>query len=183
MAGYSGYSMSNNAIKAYDEGKLPLSKITRKTLDKFNISISVEMFKWICQHKRIICPCEWHHTSKHYNETNFYDLVEAAKILKGINLSVIEKEYRAWKAAQKPKEKDNIVYCASVSYQLLKGLNKKRKYVTYEDYAVICNGWAYLVSGGKKSVDGQHFWIKKRFDEKPEQIPDDLIASVLEKIK
>lgn len=79
MAGYSGYSMSNNAIQAYNEGKMPLSKITRKELDKYNITMSVELFKWICQCKNIIKPCEWHHTSKYYNETDFYDLRKPLK--------------------------------------------------------------------------------------------------------
>ena len=32
--------MSNNAVQAYNEGKLPISKITRKELDKHDIAIS-----------------------------------------------------------------------------------------------------------------------------------------------
>ena len=30
MAGYAGYSMSNNAVDAYNEGEMPLSKWTKK---------------------------------------------------------------------------------------------------------------------------------------------------------
>ena len=30
MAGYYGYSMSNNAVSAYEEGEMPLSKWTKQ---------------------------------------------------------------------------------------------------------------------------------------------------------
>ena len=32
MAGYNGWSMSNNAVQAYEDGEKPLSKWTKKTL-------------------------------------------------------------------------------------------------------------------------------------------------------
>jgi len=38
------------------------------------------------------------------------------------------------------------------------------------------------VSRGKKGVEGQRFWIDEEFADKPEQIPDDLVAGVMEKI-
>jgi hypothetical protein len=47
----------------------------------------------------------------------------------------------------------------------------------------LLNGWAYLVSGGKKFVKGSHFYIEENFTEKPEQIPESLLAEVQSKIK
>ena len=182
MAGYSGYSMSNNAVQAYNEGKLPLSKIKRDKLNEYNITISVEMFKWICQYKSIIRPCEWHHTSKYYNETYFYDLKQASKILAKADLTSLEKEYKNWKSTHKPKKKDNSICFALVSYEILVGLDKKRKYKTFSDYAVICNGWAYLTSGTKKSIEGKRFWIVEQYDEKPEQISDELLTVIQNKL-
>jgi hypothetical protein len=61
MAGYSGYSKSNNAIRAEDQGKLTLTQF-KKTY-KLETQTIEAFFK----------PCEWHHTSSFYNETNYYD--------------------------------------------------------------------------------------------------------------
>lgn len=61
MAGYAGYSMSNNAIAAYDDYKMPLSR-AKDALGLKDIGD--------------VSPCEWHHTSSRYNQTNFYDLRE-----------------------------------------------------------------------------------------------------------
>lgn len=61
MAGYSGISMSNNAVEAYNEGKKPLSKITKEDILKYGVNESISFFKW---HINKYChPCEWHHTS------------------------------------------------------------------------------------------------------------------------
>ena len=37
MAGYDGYSMSNNAVNAYDDGMVPLSKINSAWLSEHGI--------------------------------------------------------------------------------------------------------------------------------------------------
>lgn len=58
MAGYYGFSMSNNAVEAYRKGLLPASKIS---------GVPTELIKSLC------APAEWHHTSKHFNATDFYD--------------------------------------------------------------------------------------------------------------
>lgn len=69
--GYSGWSLSNNAGRAYENGLIPKSKITRKLLDTYDVNISVAKAK-AC----LGLPLEWHHTSKYANETDFYDLLE-----------------------------------------------------------------------------------------------------------
>lgn len=58
MAGYNGYSMSNNAVAAYNDGLLPASKIKQVP------TILIERF---------VRAAEWHHISKAYNPVNFYD--------------------------------------------------------------------------------------------------------------
>jgi hypothetical protein len=59
MAGYSPkYSMSNNAIAAYEDGLRPASKIP---------GVPAVLIKKHCR------PAEWHHSSKAYNRVNFYD--------------------------------------------------------------------------------------------------------------
>jgi hypothetical protein len=61
MAGYAGYSMSNNAVEAYNDYKMPISEL-RKFLGIKDISFT---------------PCEWHHSSKFYNSVDFYDARKA----------------------------------------------------------------------------------------------------------
>lgn len=64
MAGYSGFSKSNNAVAAEAEGKFPLTAAARKA------GIPAELIR------RFVHPCEWHHTSVRYNATNYYDVAE-----------------------------------------------------------------------------------------------------------
>jgi hypothetical protein len=65
MAGYSDYSMSNNAVDAYARGLRPASKIP---------GVPAALVRQYCR------PDEWHHTSARYNETNFYDVAEVRAV-------------------------------------------------------------------------------------------------------
>ena len=74
--GRGGYNwkkgMSNRAVKAYLKDKVPISKITRKLLNEYGINITVKKAKYILIYK--IGPCEYHHTSKFFNRTDFYNM-------------------------------------------------------------------------------------------------------------
>ena len=72
MVGYVGWSKSNNAILAENEGKLPLSRAIRAVAKAVPCSQRVAR-----ENLEAIGSCEWHHTSKHYNITYYYE-VEAA---------------------------------------------------------------------------------------------------------
>lgn len=85
MAGYKGYSMSNNAVEAYAKGEKPMSKWTKAAilyeLKKVNPEI-VELAKKLTVSElksRLINTTSWHHTSSKFNQTDFYsfDEVEA----------------------------------------------------------------------------------------------------------
>lgn len=71
MAGYHGYSKSNNAIEAERSGKMTATALA----------------KWIgggataAGVATVLSPCEWHHTSKMYNATDYYDFDGAAETL------------------------------------------------------------------------------------------------------
>ena len=67
--------MSNRAVRAYQSGKRPRSKITLIDLrsagwngTKKAAMQLIETGKWR--------SCEWHHTSKHFNRTAFFDLAD-----------------------------------------------------------------------------------------------------------
>lgn len=83
-AGYDGYSMSNNARSAYENGEMPLSKWTKSAiidevrrvdpskadaLSKVNLKTLKE---------NLLENSSWHHTSKMYNRTDFYSISEDA---------------------------------------------------------------------------------------------------------
>lgn len=73
MAGYDYNAWkSNNAITAEDEGLVTASKISRAWLEENGIDEQVGFIKWMIR-IQMICPSEWHHTSKMYNRTYFYD--------------------------------------------------------------------------------------------------------------
>lgn len=77
MAGYSGYSKSNNAIDAENDGKYPKTR-----------AIQIVRSKTGCTAKRAwvileeIYDGEWHHSSKYYNAVHYYDAYTAYHIIR-----------------------------------------------------------------------------------------------------
>lgn len=83
MAGYFGYSMSNNAVDAYENGEKPLSRWSKADIIRevefqreedgllpysFNLNnLTKNELSDI-----FLCYSSWHHISKVYNVTNFY---------------------------------------------------------------------------------------------------------------
>lgn len=61
MAGYCGYSKSNNAIYAEENLVFPASILSKK------LKVTTEAIK------SLLSPCEWHHTSSWYNSVDYYD--------------------------------------------------------------------------------------------------------------
>ncbi len=95
MTGYANdYSMSNNAKQAYSNGSMPISKWNKKMIveelitqannasnylkESYEFIQDVESFKNMLlkmnlnELKKLLEKDGWHHTSKCYNETNFY---------------------------------------------------------------------------------------------------------------
>lgn len=78
-----GYSMSNNAVAAYEDGEMPLSKWTKAAILNV-ISENCEMSdekanllkKMTAKELKdaFLKRSSWHHTSMFYNSTNFYSL-------------------------------------------------------------------------------------------------------------
>jgi hypothetical protein len=71
MAGYNGYSKSNNAVHAENEGRYPLT-IAAKILSSY-FGVSQKKVKEFLKEKG---TSEYHHTSKFYNVTYYYDVNE-----------------------------------------------------------------------------------------------------------
>lgn len=70
MTGYrDDYSKSENAYNAEMYGKYPASRLAKK------IGVNTGAIK------ELMVPSEWHHTSKHYNVTDYYDEADALAML------------------------------------------------------------------------------------------------------
>lgn len=91
MAGYYRYSMSNNARIAYENGEKPMSKWTKKAIleeveqlvdweDLPSAIMPIIKKMTLPQLKGLLNYTGWHHTSKMYNKTDFYE-VDAKHIL------------------------------------------------------------------------------------------------------
>lgn len=76
--GYYGYSMSNNAIKAYKKGLMPLSKWGKKEAQELEdlLGVKISVFK-LKKFLKMYGQRGYHHTSKMFNTTNFYSMAEA----------------------------------------------------------------------------------------------------------
>ena len=86
MAGYSGNSMSNNAVKAYESGEMPYGrwKKSKKSdiidyIEKYandhKVNFSIDLLKKVKKDDLIayfLVPTVRHHTSYYFNETEFY---------------------------------------------------------------------------------------------------------------
>lgn len=81
--GYSGSSMSNRAIEAYENGEMPKSKwnklsilkeinflFPQEVVDYFSAFPFAELFS------SVMTKTSWHHTGKFANETDFYSVDE-----------------------------------------------------------------------------------------------------------
>lgn len=88
-SGYIGHSMSRRAAEAYEDGEMPNSKWTKKAMvaaiqsycDEFDMSFDPDVLKGMRKDdmfERSFHKSSWHHTSKFFNETDFYKLDEDA---------------------------------------------------------------------------------------------------------
>lgn len=171
MSGYNGYSMSNNAVMAYDNGEKPYSKwtkaeILREAADqglhsdlakKLTVAEARGLFlKW----------SSWHHTSSMYNRTDFY-VVDATDVTdERIAEIIANREPKKTSKEEKPKMEK-----AYVRYGEWTGTRKHPKLVEKEAYAIIVGKWAYILEG-KKRTDGKHFWILEKYARAPKGTAD-----------
>lgn len=85
MAGYSGWSMSNNAVAAYDNEEMPKSKWTKKAMlsriadliEEENTDLDIKLVSKLSKKQLqdiFLTYSGWHHTSKFYNKTIFFEV-------------------------------------------------------------------------------------------------------------
>jgi hypothetical protein len=100
MTGYYGYSKSNNAVFAENQGKMNATNFA-KWLRKISPFWKGVTSKFVSTY---IPSCEWHHTSMHYNITNYYDPFEFFEDRKNYRKFFLQWKENKKLDRKKPKE-------------------------------------------------------------------------------
>lgn len=156
MAGYlEDYSMSCNAALAYRCGEMPLSKWTKSAIlercgsraNALRVLTAAEL------KEELLVSCGWHHTSKYYNETAFFDIDDYS--LEELTDERIAEIVRN-RAPKKPKPKGaRRLITAEVQYTVWEGHYRNyRRPKTYTETLQFLDG-AKMVDtahGGRKRL-------------------------------
>lgn len=172
-SGYSGYSMSNRAVDAYEDGEMPLSKWTKKMIISEVVEhehfTEEELKKY---HKNVLAEyflfeSSWHHTSKFCNATDFYSIDE--DIAKEGSIKELEEIKKRYTPERKPKKEIKKLEArkAHITYLEWGGTRVHPKATEVNAYAVIIGNWAYLENGKKKSICSNGFKVNKYLDRAP----------------
>lgn len=172
-SGYSGYSMSNRAVDAYEDGEMPLSKWTKKMIISEVVEhehfTEEELKKY---HKNVLAEyflfeSSWHHTSKFCNATDFYSIDE--DIAKEGSIKELEEIKKRYTPERKPKKEIKKLEArkAHITYLEWVGTRVHPKATNVDAYAVIIGNWAYLENGKKKSICSNGFKVNKYLDRAP----------------
>lgn len=163
MAGYYGYSMSNNAVMAYEDGEKPYSKWTkadiisrvRELVEDCDLKIHFTMDVFTkapvkSLREMVLSESSWHHTSSWYNKTYFYD-VDIDR-LERITDDVIQ----SWKPEPEVKPIEERWYCVYLEWSRTRNHPKATE---YRAEGVIKGNWFYPdgCGGKKKSVNANGF--------------------------
>lgn len=170
MAGYSGYSMSNDAVAAYESGEKPLSKWTKKEIlteiltraeqQEIELHCSLEQLEKLpakTLKKVCLACCSWHHTSSFYNRTNFYDLDVAT--IEELTDEKINAAMAEEKATKKVEEKEEKWLC---SFLVWSGTRTHPKASEFTEEGIVKGSWFIRKDGSKKKTTANGFkFIKK----------------------
>jgi hypothetical protein len=164
MAGYNGYSMSNNAVSAYEDGERPISKWTKGDIISFIESAvkndglalecdldvlkkaSAKVLKDVC-----LSRSSWHHTSSRYNRTNFY-IVDLGKVE-----ALTNEQLSAYVPESEPA--DEKWKCAFLEWT---GTRKHPKTTEYVEVGVVKGDWFIREDGSKKKTSAKGFRFIER---------------------
>ena len=164
-SGYKGYSMSNRAAAAYEDGERPYSKWTKaellieckKLLEDLEVDYTIEDLKKLslkALRNSVLVSSSWHHTSKYFNSTDFYKVSEGQLefILDKATIERLCEEKKEKK--EEPKE-----IKARCKFLVWSGTRNHPKATECEEVGTIRGNWFYREDGSKKSVNANGFRI------------------------
>ena len=162
MAGYNWKKgMSNNAVEAYKEGKMPISKWTKKALldsleklyaeESFPCPLDVLKKKKKEELTQLLKCCEWHHSSKFFNCTNFYEI--SISKLRKLDSTASQIAIEHPKTISENRQYTIVLICVK---------NWKHEYQTDDSYhsGILYTGWIYGLNNKFKKDAKRIVWLK-----------------------
>lgn len=193
-SGYSGWSMSVNAARAYRGGEKPASKWTkaemlealRDAAEELEIQLpdTLGKLRKDALFSRLFSCSSWHHTSIMCNETDFYYVDYDA--IESLTPELVER-WLAEDAAAKGEGSGDPAEAkpeyARVSFTEWVGTGNYKRAVDQDGWGELRGGWCHLIEPSangcqKKSVAGGKCNIAARFASEREML-DDRALSVL----
>lgn len=171
MAGYADdFSMSNNAIDAYDRGLRPRSKWSKADIlnalpANARAYLQLDGYPLEFLREYFLVDEEWHHTSKLYNKTEFYrpgiDQWEDTYTPEDV-----QDLYRVWLQRQQKARAAKTAAPRKVRVTYTHWIDK-RTHKTVTEYALVRGTWIYTQSGLRKRADGTNIRIDETYKRAP----------------
>lgn len=158
--GYSGSSMSNRALNAYTNGRRPLSRLRIMDLSNAGWTETLAFAKWLAKQGDWE-PSEWHHTSKEFTITDFYNPVELVDWwaeLDGKEKAALLEKYSQSRAKRVAEVR------VSGTYTEWLGTRRHPKPVERQFTGVKRGDWIYLDGGGRKKATGNYIRFRRISD-------------------
>lgn len=170
MAGYHGYSMSNNAVLAYETGEKPYSRWKKKDIleaieqaiedEELHLKCDLKLLKKIPAKQfkeELLTYTSWHHTSSHFNETDFYSI--DYNYLANLTDDDIQEILQDIKPEEAPKEErwecEFLIWGGTKSYPTSKA---------YREEGIVKGSWFYRKNGTKKKTTANGFKFIRKLD-------------------
>lgn len=163
MSGYHNFSMSNNAVNAYQEGGKPMSKWTKQAIldELIREGIDTTLLSKIPAKglkNALLIKSSWHHTSSRFNRTDFFsvNLCKAESMNPTEMAELCEKK----EGVQPATKKDMEVW--ECSFLVWGGSRKHPTSTVHTEVGDIVGSWFFRKDGTKKSTKANGFqFIKK----------------------
>lgn len=163
MAGYNGYSMSNNAVDAYNNGEMPLSKWTKAAIleavhtavddGEAVINFDLDLLKKVkvAELKEfLLYKSSWHHTSSRYNRTDFYSLdVDRLEELTAEDVLKMSE-----KKTEKKEPQTELWKCSFLEWS---GSHRHPKATEVTEVGEVKGNWFFRKDGGRKKTTANGF--------------------------
>lgn len=178
MAGYYGCRMSNNALQAYRDGEMPISKWDKATIMvEIKREVSVGNLPLQCSMdnlgklpekalKELCLKCSsWHHTGMYYRKTNFY-VLDADRIggLTDQKLDEIAYEYgQEQQRMQAQGQREEKWKCAFLKWS---GKRNQWKAERIEETGTVKGQWFIRADGTRKKTTAKGFEFIEKIEDK-----------------
>lgn len=148
--GYVGWSMSVRASEAYGHGLMPWADLTAAHLKAAGCPETFATVKRL-RDAELITAEEWHHTSKMFNETDFWSVESIINQIAGLDNDTLER-YR------KPAPRAAATEWQWVRAEWREFPGRGRRTYLVTGIGVQVGGWVFLPCG-KKNAGGGHITV------------------------